>query len=277
MNKQETTEFILQELANHRAPAEIAGQLSVLLNAPKEAVERFVLQVAAQRPPATSPAPPAAPAAPAPLPPASAPPETKYPPLPTAHTPPAEPEPQAAHLQPAGTPLEGESAYPALPTAHTPAAEPALQPWETKAPLKNDLLENEELTADVLRRLKKGEDRNDIITMVCERAGTSWPQAQRLVSQVEVDNYQPLTFKRNIPVFLGSTIAGLFGIAIMLGGLMAATPYLAALSGGPISAPPVPSILQMAPDIALTAMIAGSGLVLGSIAGIYYALQEHRL
>ena len=77
-------------------------------------------------------------------------------------------------------------------------------------------------------------------------------------------------------MFLGSIVTGLLGLAVMLGGLMAATPYLAALSGGPISAPPVPSILQMAPDIALTAMIAGSGLVLGSIAGISYALQERR-
>ena len=273
VNKQEATEFILQELANNRAPAEIAGQLSVLLNAPKEAVERFVLQVAAQRPPATSPAPPAAPAAPAPLPPASAPPETKYPPLPTAHTPAAEPGPQAAHLQPAGTPPERKSAYPALPTAHTPTAEPALQPWETKAPLKNDLLEDEELTADVLRRLKKGEDRNDIITMVCERAGTSWPQAQRLVGQVEVDNYQGLSFRRNIPLLVGSLFTSLGGMAISLLGLIAASSYLSMLTGTPIDVPQNLQLLRIQPTSALMLAFVGALVAIGGGIGVFRALQ----
>ena len=273
MNKQEATEFILQELTYNRAPTEIAKQLAASLNAPYEAIERFVLQVAAQRPAAPPSAPAAALVAPAPaiaLQPASSAPEKKsYPPLPVAHTPPAELEEPAA--------AEKKSAYPPLPTAHTQPAEPAPEPWETKAPKKKDLLKDEELVAEVKRRVIKGQNRNDIITMVCERAGASWAQAQRVVAQVEVDNYQPLAFKRNLPVFIGSIISGITGIALMTVGLIAAAPYLAMLTGTSITVPPALSNIRFRLDSAFGMVLAGGGMVLGCIVGIYYALQEHRL
>lgn len=54
MNKQEATDYILSELAQHSKVNEIATKLSQHLNAPYEVVERFVTHVAAQSPPAPS-------------------------------------------------------------------------------------------------------------------------------------------------------------------------------------------------------------------------------
>ena len=47
---------------------------------------------------------------------------------------------------------------------------------------------NEELTAIIIKELRKRRDRKDIIPRVCEKAGLSWKDAERLIILVEAQH-----------------------------------------------------------------------------------------
>jgi len=286
MNKQEATEFILQALANHQTTSEIADQLSGELKAPREVVEQFVLRVSAQQAAANPPAPEAAavPAEEARVSEASVVPAVESPAPAAANVPIAEEPPalEAEVVTAVDEPLQADSAqgeeetsYPPLPVAHTPKVEPDSQTWENEEVQGNDLLDDKELVKVVLRRLNKGDNRNDIITMVCERSNTSWPQAQRLVSQVEVDNYQGLSLKRKLPLLLGSIGISVLGVLLMLFGVLAAGSYLAELTGQSSGVPQNLLNPAIGPDGALVLAIAGAGMAAGGGVGIFRALQDH--
>ncbi len=283
MDKQEATEFILQALANNQSPSEIASQLAGELKAPREFVERFVLQVAAQHAAAEPPAPEAE-AAPA-VEPATAQEADVEPAAELASDTEAAVvaaadlapglEAEEAPLQTTGFQEDEETSFPALPVAHTPAADPDAQPAEADGAQANDLLDDKDLVKVVLRSLNKGDNRDDIITMVCERTNAAWPQAQRMVAQVEVDHYQGLSFKRNLPLLLGSIVIGVLGIAVMLFGVLAAAPYLSTITGETGSVPQNLINSSIGPDDALFLALVGVGMSAVGGLGIFRALQDH--
>jgi hypothetical protein len=65
----------------------------------------------------------------------------------------------------------------------------------------------------IVRELGKLRPRNDLIMMVCERAGVDWNAAQKIVARVEVQKRSAIMGRKRMVVII-------FSIPIIIGGLV---------------------------------------------------------
>lgn len=71
---------------------------------------------------------------------------------------------------------------------------------------------NEELTDLIIKELGRHHSRNEIIVAVCEKGGLDWPQAEKLIEQVEQEHKRAIASRQSpllILISAGTLIAGL--------------------------------------------------------------------
>ena len=244
MNQQQATELIQQELRQGRNTEEIVQLLSHQLPAPHDLLTKFVEKVAAQMPP-TQPTPafiqdeqPVQIQSPSE--------ET------AAEKQPALVDPVAGSVQPASSMPAGEPA---------PVARPASRP---------DPLKDPKLTEYVVKRLNRHHRKSDIAMAICERTGVDWKEAQRFVSQVNIEQIKRISKAKNLPVVI---FCGLFifsGLIMIILGGISLVPYLSLFLGDPSSSTGVPDY-----DIRGTVylLLGGVGLILGGLVGLYLVIR----
>jgi len=101
------------------------------------------------------------------------------------------------------------------PTAAVPASRPAPSSTEAQT-AKSNALGTQETTSFVISELAKHRNRNDLIMALCEKTGSSWDQAQRLVQQVESENRKAIKARQS-PLLI------IIGVGIVISGLLLAT------------------------------------------------------
>jgi len=62
--------------------------------------------------------------------------------------------------------------------------------------------DHNELVAGILKRLSDEDDPDDIILDICQKTGISWPEAERLVRQVQEKDEHEIT-QRQMPLLIG--------------------------------------------------------------------------
>lgn len=263
MDKQQATQFILNELKNHRTPDQIAAALSSQVGAPLEMVKKFVSQVMAENPSwqaaqethapndlsffapdAASPNP-----VPEPPPPVSS---SSYPSAVVSAVPPATAHPASVA---SAAPRPAQPSPPPLPTPDSEAI-------KSRQPRSNP-----ELEAYILKSITMGRKDNDLVMELCEKESMTWDQAQRFVAHVRIQNRESLSRQQNIIVIVLSVGILLAGIALTLSSAQEAYTVYKCITD--------PVNCTTAADIDRTtigAFVGGLGLTLGGIAGLIRAL-----
>jgi uncharacterized membrane protein len=75
---------------------------------------------------------------------------------------------------------------------------------------------NEELTGLIINELGKHRDRENIIMAVCEKGGLDWPQAEKLIQQVEEENKRTIT-RRQSPILIAISVVTVIAGMVLLG------------------------------------------------------------
>lgn len=121
---------------------------------------------------------------------------------------------------------------------------------------------NEELTRQIVAELARHHNRNDIIQMVCEKAGLDWPQAEQWVKQVETDQAHTIARKQG-PLLIFLSVGTLLIGAAMLA--YSAEFFLAFFQGQPLD-----MLLSLRSGYyRLTGALTGAGMIVGGLIGIY--------
>jgi hypothetical protein len=74
---------------------------------------------------------------------------------------------------------------------------------------------NEELTNLIIKKLGKHHDRNDIISIVCERSTLSWTEAAKLIEQIEVEHGSIIAGRQRPFLILVSAGTLILGIGLL--------------------------------------------------------------
>jgi hypothetical protein len=75
---------------------------------------------------------------------------------------------------------------------------------------------NEELTTLIIKELGKYHDREAIIMTVCEKGGLSWPQAEKLIQEAEVENKCTITMRQS-PLLIGISVLTVIAGMVLVG------------------------------------------------------------
>lgn len=128
-------------------------------------------------------------------------------------------------------------------------------------------MQKEEIIAFIVSELGKHHNRNEIITSICERAGMVWPDAEKLVRQVEADHGNEIRARQ-------SPLAIALGVIIMIGGLgliAYCAIYFIGFTGG--------NAVTMvrggrASILAIGALFTGISMIAGALIGLRKTIQE---
>jgi hypothetical protein len=259
VNKQEAEDFILQGLADNISRDEIVEELSHLLNAPQDLVEKFVIQVEFEH----------------------------FQDIEHSLIEDMDSQNMASRYGGRNTSTQTAGNYQTtggINLKHEPTStvevnksSQEFQPqYIIPQPRGEEItngtsLENPELTKYVINELKKGRKRNDIVMAICEQSNVEWIQAQRFVANIEVEYHSHIKKKKSWPILVLSIIAVIGGIVIIIVSLAAILPVLNIISFTEYD----PNInIPIPVDFALAALITGFGIVLGGIVGIYQSIQS---
>jgi hypothetical protein len=113
--------------------------------------------------------------------------------------------------------------------------------------------------------------RSDIVLWVCDKTGSEWSQAQRFVSEVEIDNHASISAPKKIIITVLGVTFTLAGLVMVVLGFLSLTPLMTALFGTDHT---FSSPIYIREDVALTMLLTGFGMMIGGIVGVYLALQE---
>jgi hypothetical protein len=75
---------------------------------------------------------------------------------------------------------------------------------------------NEELTGLIINELGRHRDRDGIIMAVCEKGGLDWPQAEKLIQQVEEEHKRTIT-RRQSPILIAISVVTVIAGMVPLG------------------------------------------------------------
>jgi hypothetical protein len=81
------------------------------------------------------------------------------------------------------------------------------------------IMENIEITRDILERLTEGHQLDDITLGICERYNLSWPEAEALVLRVKDENQDQVTLRQAPLLTAVALVTFLAGLALMAIGL----------------------------------------------------------
>ena len=125
-------------------------------------------------------------------------------------------------------------------------------------------MQKEEITAFVVEELGKHHSRNEIIRRLCERTGMMWPDAEKLVRQIEADHGQDIRARQS-PLLIA------LGVAIFIGGIgliLYCALYFINLSR--LDTIPNPRGIVYA----IGALFTGIGMIAGAVIGLWRTIQE---
>ncbi len=83
-------------------------------------------------------------------------------------------------------------------------------------------MDTAKLAERVIQDLSRHRSRNDIIMSVCQTTGMDWPQAERFIRQVEVNQGQVIA-RRQRPLLVVFALAGILGGFVASAGIVLAT------------------------------------------------------
>ncbi len=121
---------------------------------------------------------------------------------------------------------------------------------------------DEQLTQLIVNDLGKHRSRNEIIRVVCEQGGVNWPEAERMVAQVEADNAHAIARKQSPLLVFLSIGSLLIGAALLAYG---AEFFMAFLQGDPLSM----ILSARSAYLRLVGSLTGLGMVIGGLIGPY--------
>jgi hypothetical protein len=75
---------------------------------------------------------------------------------------------------------------------------------------------NHQLEGEIVKKLKGGEDRNDLILLVCEREGINWREAEALVEDIASTHHHSITLAQS-PLLVGLALFTFLGGAALMG------------------------------------------------------------
>ena len=125
-------------------------------------------------------------------------------------------------------------------------------------------MQKEEITAFVVDELGKHHSRNEIIRRLCERTGMMWPDAEKLVRQIEADHGQDIRARQS-PLLIA------LGVAIFIGGIgliLYCALYFINLAR--FDTIPNPRYVVYA----IGALFTGIGMIAGAVIGLWRTIQE---
>jgi hypothetical protein len=128
-------------------------------------------------------------------------------------------------------------------------------------------MQKEEITAFVIEELGKHHSRNEIIRRLCERTGIIWPDAEKLVKQVEADHGQDIRARQS-PLLIA------LGVAIFIGGIGLVL-YCAIYFIGYFQSDALYMVSRGRNAIyAIGALFTGIGMIAGAVIGLWRTIQE---
>jgi hypothetical protein len=74
---------------------------------------------------------------------------------------------------------------------------------------------SDQLELEIIKQLKSGEDKDDLILLVCERAGMNWSEAEALVDDIESTHQHSITLAQS-PLLVGLALMTFLGGAAMI-------------------------------------------------------------
>ncbi len=127
---------------------------------------------------------------------------------------------------------------------------------------------DEELTRRIVAELARHHNRNDIIQMVCDKAGMEWPEAEYWVKRVEADQAHAIARKEG-PLLIFVSIGTLLIGAAMLA--YSAEFFLAFFQGQPLD-----MLLSLRSGYyRLIGGVTGIGMVIGGLIGLYNTVLRY--
>ena len=125
-------------------------------------------------------------------------------------------------------------------------------------------MQKEEITAFVVDELGKHHSRNEIIRRLCERTGMMWPDAEKLVRQIEADHGQDIRARQS-PLLVA------LSVAIFIGGLGLIL-YCAVYFINLARFDTIPNPRGIV--YAIGALFTGIGMIAGAVIGLWRTIQE---
>jgi hypothetical protein len=144
-------------------------------------------------------------------------------------------------------------------------------PIEIESQPKSELTK-EELTALVLKSLKKQQRHSDIVETVCTRTGMQWNEAQRFVAKVQTKHHTVLSKSSKTTMFIFSILFIIGGALLMLWASNYLIDYYFDFTGQGTATFPSDFF-----GLVLGGFIASFGIVGGGIFGLYKTLTNQQL
>ena len=121
---------------------------------------------------------------------------------------------------------------------------------------------NEELTRQIVNDLSRQRSRNEIIRMICEQAGMDWPQAEKFVQQVEIEQAHSIARKQS-PLLIALSIGSvLIGAALLYLGVDYVLGYFRGQA--------LDELLNLRSGLyRIAGGITGLGMIVGGLIGLY--------
>ncbi|MEJ5310730.1 MAG: hypothetical protein WHX52_13275 [Anaerolineae bacterium] len=159
------------------------------------------------------------------------------------------------------SPVEVAEAQPA-----PPVSIPQLFEYTTDGEIDEEqfaALTREDMAAYVARELGSGADRNTLIRHICETGDMSWPEAERFVARVALENEHEIVKRQSsLMLVLGAgTLVG--GVILFLAGVYMLVLFLK-------------GELLIRPDFAFYGIVTGLGMVAGGLIGLVRTLKSLR-
>jgi hypothetical protein len=79
-------------------------------------------------------------------------------------------------------------------------------------------MNKEEATAFVVQQLGKHKSRNEIIVQLCQQMSINWPDAERFVQQVELENSRKIAVKQSPALIVVGIFTLIVGIVALING-----------------------------------------------------------
>jgi hypothetical protein len=138
----------------------------------------------------------------------------------------------------------------------------------TDTPPKKEYTQ-EELTVFVLNNIKSHKRHNDIVEAVCQLTGMHWNEAQRFVARTQTQHHDQLSKSNKSIMITFSTLFVIGGGLLLIWSVLGLLDYYNAFTGQDVNTLPSDFIV-----LVIGAFIASIGIMAGGIFGLYRTLTN---